>query len=94
MTDPADLRVLCYAGHRGEQTPQQFFLGERAVDVAEVLDSWIAPDHRYFKCRGSDGDVYILRHDVGRDRWELTMFARGSWQDGAEPPRNRGRAVN
>jgi hypothetical protein len=72
------LHVSCNGGYGGDETPQRFFLGERAVDVLEVLDRWAAPDHRYFKCRGSDGDIYILRHDVVEDRWELTMFARGS----------------
>jgi hypothetical protein len=50
MTDPArpalEVRVECYAGHCGEQT----FDG-RTIAVAEVLDSWLVPDHRYFKVR-------------------------------------------
>ena len=71
------LRVVCYAGYRGEQEPRQFFVGKRSVQVMDVIDRWTAPDHRYFKCRGSDGDVYILRHDVATGRWELTMYARG-----------------
>ena len=44
----------------------------------EVLDRWLAPDHRYFKLRGDDGDVYIIRHDVHAGLWELTMFERGT----------------
>lgn len=71
------LRVGCYAGYRGEQEPRRFFLGERAIEIVEVLDRWAAPDHRYFKCRASDGDIYILRNDVVADQWELTMFAKG-----------------
>lgn len=77
MTRRGELRVSCYAGYRGEETPRRIFFGERAVEVVEVLDRWAAPDHRYFKCLGSDGDVYILRHDTAEHRWELTMFARG-----------------
>lgn len=77
MISQGELRVICYAGYRGEETPQRFLLGERAVDVLEVLDRWTAPDHRYFKCRGSDGDIYILRHDFVGHRWELTMYERG-----------------
>lgn len=73
----ADMRVVCHAGHRGEEAPRRFYMGERAIDVVEVLDRWIAPDHRYFKCLGSDGDLYILRHDTVLENWELTMFARG-----------------
>jgi hypothetical protein len=44
--------------------------------VAEVLDAWLAPDHRYFKVRGDNGAYYILRNDVVTGRWELTMFDR------------------
>jgi len=70
------VRVECYAGHRGEETPRRFFLGERRVEVAEVLDRWLAPDHAYFKVRGNDDAVYILRHDDVADAWQLTMFQR------------------
>jgi hypothetical protein len=68
------IRVECYAGHRGEQTPRMLILGNRDVVVAEVLDAWLAPDYRYFKLRGSDGDTYLVRHDERSDTWELTMF--------------------
>ena len=72
------LRVECYAGHRGEETPRRFFLGERAVEVAEVLNQWLAPEHRYFKVKGGDGAAYILRHDGGTGRWELVMYDRAA----------------
>ncbi len=68
------IRVECYAGYKGEETPRRFFLGERAVDVADVLDRWGAPDHRYFKLKGSDGATYILRHDAASGHWELVMI--------------------
>jgi hypothetical protein len=68
------LRVECYAGYRGEETPRAFFLADRRIEVAEVLDSWLAPDHRYFKIRGDDGCLYILRHDVMSGEWEMTLF--------------------
>lgn len=68
------IAVECYAGHRGEQTPRALILGDRRVVVEEVLDAWLAPDYRYFKLRGADGDTYLVRHDEGSDSWELTMF--------------------
>lgn len=71
------MSVECYAGHRGEETPRRFRLGDRFVEVQEVIDAWLAPDHRYFKVRSSDGDTYILRHDVSSGAWEMTMFQRG-----------------
>ena len=67
------IRVECYAGHRGEQEPRAFHLGQRRIDVEEILDRWLAPDHRYFKVRGQDGAVYLMRHDSVSGDWELTM---------------------
>lgn len=66
--------VECYAGHRGEQTPRALILKNRRIGVAEVLDAWLAPDHRYFKLKGEDGNTYLVRHDEAAGRWELTMF--------------------
>ena len=65
------IRVECYAGHRGEQTPRRFTLGERRIEVVEVEDAWLAPDHRYFKVTGDDGFTYLLRHDAVGCDWRL-----------------------
>ncbi len=71
------LHVQCYAGHRGEETPRRFNLGGRDLEVAEVVDRWLSPDHRYFKVRVREkpgGGSYVLRHDIVEDLWELVMF--------------------
>ncbi len=70
------LSVECYAGYRGEQTPLRFFIGAREVQVVELLDCWLSPGHRYFKVKGDDEGVYILRHDATAMVWELTHFVR------------------
>lgn len=75
------LRVECYAGYRGEETPRRFYIGARKVEVADVLDRWIGPDHRYFKLRGDDGGIYLLRHDEPGDRWELTVYDSGGREE-------------
>lgn len=71
------IRVVCYAGYRAEETPQRFYIGEREIKVSEILDSWLSPEHRYFKLRGDDGGIYIFRYDVKKDFWELTLFDSG-----------------
>ena len=43
----------------------------------EVIDRWLAPTHRYFKLRGDDGGIYIVRHDPVSGRWDLTLFDSG-----------------
>ncbi|MDJ0722658.1 MAG: hypothetical protein QNJ04_13570 [Desulfobacterales bacterium] len=69
--------VVCYAGYRGEETPRRFRLGDRYRDVTEVLDRWLAPDHRYFKLKTDDSGVWILRHDTIREFWELVSYRQG-----------------
>lgn len=75
------IRVECYTGYRGEETPRRFFLGEREVEVVEVVDRWLDPEHRYFKVRGNDGGVYTLRHDIAKANWEMILFDSGSRQE-------------
>jgi hypothetical protein len=76
------LHVECHAGYRGEETPRRFHIGTRNIEVIEVIDRWISPDHRYFKVLGNDEGIYILRYDTSTNRWELTMFdARGLKQE-------------
>ena len=74
MSDALTVDVDCYAGYRGEETPRRFRLGDQLVEVHEVVDRWLAPDHRYFKVKTSRGETYILRHDVTSGGWELTVF--------------------
>jgi hypothetical protein len=81
QADRSEIQVECYAGHRGEETPVRFYLGERLVEVEDVLDRWIDPTHRYFKVKGSDGGIYILRHDTKADLWEMTLFDSGARPD-------------
>jgi hypothetical protein len=72
------IKVECYAGYRGEETPTRFRLDKRWVEVDEVIDRWMDPAHRYFKVRGDDGGIYILRHDVKSGLWQMTLFDSGT----------------
>lgn len=71
-----DIRVECYSGYRGEETPRRFWLGSRCVEVCSVVDQWLAPDHRYFKVLADDGGTYILRYDTFACNWEMTFFKK------------------
>jgi hypothetical protein len=35
------------------------------------------PEHRCFRVRCDDGDIYIPRYDVPSDAWELTLVSAG-----------------
>ena len=68
------IEVECHAGSHGEETPRQLLIGEKPIEVVDVLDRWLAPDHRYFKCLGADGATYIVRNDVQAGTWDLTQY--------------------
>ena len=69
------IHVECYAGSRGEEEPRAIVTGKTRVAVDEIVDRWLDPAHRYFKVRGSDGNLYMLRHDEASGGWELCRFA-------------------
>jgi hypothetical protein len=79
------IQVECYAGYRGEEEPRAFTMGERRCTVVDILDRWIAPDHRYFKVQADDGRTLILRHDIASGEWELASLVA------AERPRESSR---
>ena len=78
----ADMQVWVetYAGHGGVEMPRRFRLGGRKIEVIENLDQWYGVQCRYFKVRGDDESVYILRFDEIRVVWELIMFQRPQTQ--------------
>ena len=70
------IHVQCYAGYRGEEEPRFFDLGDRRIEVMEIIDRWLSPGHRYFKVRAYDGSVYILRHHEVAGEWEMSFFSQ------------------
>lgn len=77
----AHIRVECYAGHRADEEPRRLFIGERKIELKEVIDRWLDPTYRYFKVRGDDDGIYILRHDLSSDTWEMTLYDSGMRDD-------------
>ena len=69
-----NIRVECYSGYKGEETPRRLIIGEQVIGVVKVLDQWLAPDHRYFKVEGDNGSIYIVRHDMTSLQWDNTLF--------------------
>ncbi len=72
------VEVECYAGHKADETPRRFLLGEAWIEIAEVVDRWYQlksrpqwPRADYFKVRGADAHEYLLKHDLESDHWYL-----------------------
>lgn len=68
------LHVESRAGPHGDREPLAFHLGQRRLDVLQILDRWIASDHSYFKIEATDRATYILRYSPSAREWELTLF--------------------
>lgn len=69
-----EVKVECYAGYRGEETPRRIWIGNRKIEVKEILDRWLAPTHRYFKIHGDDNAIYILRHSSKSWKWYMAFY--------------------
>lgn len=75
--------VVANRSEQGIPEPSAFYLGERRIDVVEVLDRWLAADHGYFKLLTADG-IYILRHDDEDNLWVLTLYKQSESLPGVD----------
>jgi hypothetical protein len=75
------IQVECHAGYRDAEEPRAFTLGSRRFGVVEIIDRWLAPDHRYFKVKSDDGRVFVLRHDANSGEWELAALVGSERRD-------------
>jgi len=69
------IQVECRA-ERGSEGPRRFVLGEQTIEVDDLLDRWYGSDADYFRVRGRDGHLYVLKYLHEHDRWELSSFTR------------------
>ena len=65
-----EIRVECYAGYRGDETPRRLRFKDRTVRASKILTQWREPEYRYFRIKGEDQAIYTLRQDVDSGRWE------------------------
>jgi hypothetical protein len=68
------IKVECYAGYRGEETPRFIWFQSRKIEVKKVLDRWLDPNYRYFKISDPEDEIYIIRHDMNTGAWGLTFY--------------------
>jgi len=69
------IKVECYSGYKANERPLRFFIGDRVLEVRELLDRWVGEDADFFKVAVDDGNNYILKYDRQKDCWELTTYS-------------------
>lgn len=71
-------RAETYLDQGGVEKLQRIHFDSRQIEIAENIDQWHGTNYSYFKVRGNDGSLYILRRDEMRADWELTMYKRAT----------------
>ena len=69
-----EIRVECYSGHRADERPLRFFVGDHAYTVEHLDDKWYSPGATYFRVLADDGNTYVLRHGETDDTWTIEAF--------------------
>jgi len=64
-------------GELGDEPASFVLLGKR-FSVRELIDRWFGEDHAYFKVRGDDGVIYILRYALTEAEWEMVLMDASS----------------
>jgi hypothetical protein len=78
------VKVEAYSGYTVNERPLRFALGERTLEVQDILDRWYSEDARYFRVRAYDGDTYVLKYLQHQQVWELVSFT-GKHSRGTQP---------
>ncbi len=83
------IKVECYSGYKANERPLRFHVGERVLEVRELLDRWFGDEADYFKLVADDGNNYILKYNRHEDSWELTMHSGA-----ATPAPSKGKVIH
>ena len=68
------IKVECYSGYKGNEGPTRFVMGNRSVEVEQVVDRWYGENASYFRVLGNDENLYILKGPIADGDWELVSF--------------------
>ena len=68
------IKVDSFADAKGHESPTQFMLGSRTIQVEACVDRWYGEQACYFRVLGSDENSYILKGPLEDGTWELVSF--------------------
>jgi len=70
------IKVVSYAGYKGEERPLRFTFEGKEYKVSEILDSSYHTDpekglRREFKLKTEDNQIFHIYYDEEKDAWFL-----------------------
>ena len=65
------VQVESYSGHKSNQRPIKFWIGEKLFFVESIEDQWYGVDALYFRVRADDRNTYVLSYTESTDVWTL-----------------------
>lgn len=68
------ISVECSSDYKGHERPMRFLLGDRSIEVEEIVDRWYGEVACYFRVLGNDENLYILQGPLEGGVWELISF--------------------
>ena len=68
------LKVECYASSHLNERAVAFSLSNSRYKVEEIIDRWYGEGSRYFKIKADDDNIYLLKYDERKDRWEWVFY--------------------
>jgi hypothetical protein len=68
------VKVQTSPGYGAHEDPVSFKIVERTFLVREIMDRWHGADHTYYKLIADDGNLYVIKHDLDMDEWELVQM--------------------
>ena len=71
---PPMLKVECYSASKLNERPVAFSLSNSRYKVEEIIDRWYGEGSRYFKIKADDDNIYLLKYDERKDRWEWVFY--------------------
>jgi hypothetical protein len=74
MGEIVKIQVECYSGHKADERPIKFSLGNTVLFVDSIQDQWYGPDDCYFRVLADDGNTYVIAHNETTDEWTLASF--------------------
>jgi hypothetical protein len=68
------IEVACYSGHKADERPIKFSLGNTVLFVDSIQDQWYGNADSYFRVLADDGNTYVIVHNEITNEWTLESF--------------------